>query len=811
MTCPPRLNKVWIQLLLLLAITTTLSAQSPAEPAESHNFITYDTAINLGYGPWEGYVWLARVTRPAIIFMSGQGEVGKDPAKLRAFGPHYWLDHGWDGGVSLGNGKHYPIIITVQPAFQYPQTPEITNILAKLLNIYRINGKAVHLCGLSQGAFAWTAMICHQSKPGDETGMKMATSIVALQGASSNVAPAAEKYKLPGWTSFGHWARKYHGKFFGLEGTADYRNVAAVERAMNDSVPGCAYFSYESYGGGGHCCWNFMFDPSVTDWTCTGAITNPNIQRNAAPNAMGSYRPGTNIFQWMLQQGDTILITPGKPAPPNSHSGKTFHSRFVLPLVIRKVAVAEYRTGYLYSDGNFYSLYNGSLIRYDYGDRKIVDVTAGFNLLLALDDQGYVWTTHLGTTRVTRIDTDTTERPFDRNTAIFGYANTHTSIRPDGSLWYWGDDTFHLCHASGSAAIRPMRLSPPGMKVKTAAMGLHRIVVLTTNGQVWEWFAFKGLTPVRKIVPGPASAIFVSQWDYAGCIIPEPGGSRTMGYPYVWGTACGFWGGKAPAPEPIPLKQLWKMKVPVKEITANFHTIHYIDSLGRLFGIGDNVMGEIGNGKALVGQSNYPGHYGWTWVRDEYLTGAPPIQIGQGIRWKHLFSDNFLAFYRYATDEQDSLYFWGRDKALVSGRGFLNLQEAAHPDAMNVLTPTMVSPLAAKFQTYNFTMPSITAGEDRTISGTSVTLKGIATPPLLVKSTPRALNGIDTIGYKIVSYKWSRLKGPAATIVNPASPETTVTGLVPGTYIFTLATKDSNEGTLSANVTITVSGPPAGR
>src|SRR5258707_15588634 len=111
MTCPPRLNTLWIQLWLLLSTTTPLSPKPPAEPAESHNFITYDTAINLGYGPWEGYVWLARVTRPAkmfsprhpdttprpaIIFMSGQGEVGKDPAKLRAFGPHYWLDHGGD-------------------------------------------------------------------------------------------------------------------------------------------------------------------------------------------------------------------------------------------------------------------------------------------------------------------------------------------------------------------------------------------------------------------------------------------------------------------------------------------------------------------------------------------------------------------------------------------------------------------------------------------------------------------------------------------------------------------------------------------
>jgi hypothetical protein len=465
-------------------------------------------------------------------------------------------------------------------------------------------------------------------------------------------------------------------------------------------------------------------------------------------------------------------------------------------LVIRKVAIAEYRTGYLYSNGGFYSFEQGKFIRYNYGERKITDVCSGFNLLLALDDRGYVWTTQLGVTSVVRIETDTTGGAFDKNEAIFGYANGHTSIRSDKSLWYWGDDTFHLFHSTGALRMRPVRISPAGMKVKKVVMSWFRIVVLTENGEVWEWLRGKGVRPVRKVLPGKATDIFNSQWDYAGCII--------MGYPYIWGTAFGFWGGSAEALEPFPLKNLWKMTAPVKAIVASYNTIHYIDNEGRLFGIGDNVMGEIGNGIELVNQRHYTARYSWTFNKNEQLTGAPPIQIGKGIRWKALFADNFLAFYKYAVDEHDNLYFWGRDKALASGRGYINLEEAIYPNALDVLEPTKVDPLTAVFQPYHFQLPSLQVGPDQVITGSSVELKGDARPAMLVRSTLRAANGIDTLSYDIESYEWTVARGGPCRIVTPHAAHTVVEGLQPGIYIFNLKTTDSNKGTQSKDVMVTV-------
>ncbi|MHA4809344.1 PKD domain-containing protein [Flavitalea flava] len=478
-------------------------------------------------------------------------------------------------------------------------------------------------------------------------------------------------------------------------------------------------------------------------------------------------------------------------------------------LVVTKVAITEYRTGYLYSDSNFYSFYNGDFIQYDFNDRKIVDVATGFNLLLALDDEGFVWSTRITDAICTRIDKDNTGAAFNGNTAIFGFGNTHTSIRADGSLWYWGEDFYNLYHSTGKINIeRPVRISPKGMKVRKVVMG-NKLLVLTRSGEVWDWSIGGGLTPVKRVVPRPAIDIFGSNFAYQGCIIPEPGGNQggqLAGYPYIYGTDFSFWGGNDALEQPTSMKELWKVRSPIKEIAASSNTIHYIDVEGRMFGMGDNSQGEVGNGVELVNQSTYAKPHSWTFNKGEAYTGAPPVQIGAGIKWKKLFSNNFISFYKYALDEKDNLYSWGRNKALALGNGYLNMQEATYPNAMDVLVPTIVRPISSRFQTYTFTPPSISAGPEQTVKGSSVTLKGYATPPRLIKNTIVAANGIDTIGYKIVSYKWTRVSGRGGIINSPDSATTTVTGLTPGVYIFSLKATDNNTGTQQALVTITVSG-----
>src|SRR5690606_12579849 len=144
--------------------------------------------------------------------------------------------------------------------------------------------------------------ITYAATAGDETAMSMIKSYVSLQGT------AYDNFNGVSWgvNGFGRWAKNHGGKFFGLEGTNDTRKLWEVRDNMEASVPGSAYFAYENYGGGSHCCWNSMYDPFQTDWQSTGTITNPNVTTNKNyPNSIGTYKKGSSVFQWMLRQGDT--------------------------------------------------------------------------------------------------------------------------------------------------------------------------------------------------------------------------------------------------------------------------------------------------------------------------------------------------------------------------------------------------------------------------------------------------------------------------------------------------------------------------
>ena len=1077
---------------LFLFSIARLTAQTSGA-SESHNFVTYDTTFNLGYG---NLTYVLRITRPAnlfkannpdtasrpaIIHMAGSDQTGTNASLTAAYGPHFLLANGWDGGIPLGNGRHYPIIISVQANIAWPQTTELYTVLNYILNTYHIKKNSVHLCGMDMGASAWSALICHQASAGAESGMKLVTSLVALQGQSNSVAVAAQPYELGGtssYASFGRWAKKYKGKYLGLEGAGDNgRYLWKIQQPMNDSVPGSAYFAYENYGGGGHCCWNSMYDTAVKDWQSVAPITNSNVTTNIYyPNSMGTYKKGSNLFQWMLRQGDTsmvaattvtttaptvsatsaasltlpvntmyltgkataatgttitkyawtqvsgptsvilapslvsttvqvpsvgtyvfkltvtsntgatgsdtvafkvnsattslapvvsassplsltlpvntmlltgkatpatgttiakyawtqvsgpssVILTPslvsttvvgtaagtyaykltvtsntgaaasatvtfnvnnpltsilapivsagsalsitlptasvslnGSATDPNGGTIKTYAWKqtsgaaatiaspssattsvtgltqgtyvFALTattsegssatssttvtvnatsgsLTVKKVIVCEYRTWYIASDGNIYGFNNFSpkVMQYPIGGRKAIDGAGAFNAFRVLDDQGYIWRSIVDFNIITqRYDVDASGAAFNGNVAVYDYENTTTTIRSDGSVWYFGDDTFHLFHSSGAVDMKPTRLSPAGMVFKKIAMGGTRIVGLTSAGDVYEWAAGKGTTPVKKTIPAAAIDIFASHLDYAGCIIPATAGGTT-GYPYVWGYYFGAWGGSTAYTQPTSVQSLWGVASPIKSIDVNWNTTHYIDDQNRMWGLGFNVQGEVGIGSELVNQYNYSAPYAWTFQDGQGFSGLPAKQIGTGTQWSAIFSNNWFAFYKYALDVNGNLYSWGRNKAIVLGNGFLNMQEQYTPNSMDVLVPTKVTPLTTIFQEYNFTLPTISAGANQTISTTTATLKGTATPPVLMKNSTTAANGINSVGFNIVSYQWTKVSGTGGTITAPNSAATTVTGLTAGTYVFALMTKDNNTGTQRATVTITV-------
>lgn len=326
--------------------------------SETHDFITYDTTVSFtGFGSWNVKISRPRnmfvagnpdtASRPGIIFMVGVGEVGAGNFDaLSYYGVHYWYPGKWDGGIQLSNGKHYPTLISVSPHYAWPSTRATGLLLEFLINKYHIRNKGVHLTGLSMGAMTWTRFINAQRSAGDETYMKMVTSITALQGQGNAYYDSLQHadYMLSGdvpvtdgYKAYGIWAKKYGGKFFGLEGTNDQRDVWKISQAMNDFVPGSAYFSYENIGDGKHCCWNEMYDPAHTNWTSAGTLGPGLTSSTYQANTLGTYKTGSSIFKWMLLQGDTTLII---AAPPGKNNKSSF-----IPIENKNITENKLRLG----------------------------------------------------------------------------------------------------------------------------------------------------------------------------------------------------------------------------------------------------------------------------------------------------------------------------------------------------------------------------------------------------------------------------------------------------------------------------------
>ena len=91
----------------------------------------------------------------------------------------------------------------------------------------------------------------------------------------------------------------------------------------------------------------------------------------------------------------------------------------------------------------------------------------------------------------------------------------------------------------------------------------------------------------------------------------------------------------------------------------------------------------------------------------------------------------------------------------------------------------------------NNTPPSVSAGAAQvtTLPANTVTLQG---------------NGNGTNGASVVSYSWTKKSGGTATIGNSGSAVTTVTGLVQGSYVFTLTATDNHGLSGSSDVNVTV-------
>jgi len=366
--------------------------------------------------------------------------------------------------------------------------------------------------------------------------------------------------------------------------------------------------------------------------------------------------------------------------------------------------------------------------------------------------------------------------------------------------------------------MRPTALAP-GVSFQKVRISQYGVVAETSDStKLYYWAAGAGSTPTT-IFPFTGKGTGKLTWfdlsngnafSYVIFAVVQQTAGSPYGHPYALGNDWSKWGAASAQSFSsfTDLYTLWGLTSLVREICVNFETTHITDSAGNMYGTGMNVMGEVGIGSEAVNSYyyvNYPtGLYGWDGVGGEYpVTGMQ--QIGIGTHWVHLYSNKFFTYYKFATDDKDSLHSWGRNKTEVQPFGLaMNISfNDLVPNALDVLTPTMGSPFAINStKSLRWVSPAPSAGSNQTINSTSTTLTAGGHSALLIN----VANSTDTVGYPYVSYAWSYESGPVTpTIVSPSSKSTGVSGMTAnGVYTFHLTETNSNTGQDTANVKVTV-------
>ncbi|HSC52609.1 MAG TPA: PKD domain-containing protein [Phnomibacter sp.] len=242
---------------------------------------------------WNAYVHMpddydANPTKkyPVIVFIPGLGEIGTDASKLLVYGPGYYIKQGNKMQFTVNGVVEKPIVISLQPASSWPNPDVINTRIDSIMKRWRIDPNRLYLTGLSMGGFSADNYITGNANYAKKVAAIVAMSAVEPNFPLTNLRP----YALNG------------GKWWGFEGTTDYRKMDLIRDTMNRIVPGSA--RYTQYVGG-HCCWNTWYNPTWTE-------------------------NGENIYEWMLKQSLGASAPVNQPPVANAGPDMTIEEGTVI-------------------------------------------------------------------------------------------------------------------------------------------------------------------------------------------------------------------------------------------------------------------------------------------------------------------------------------------------------------------------------------------------------------------------------------------------------------------------------------------------
>lgn len=211
---------------------------------------------------------------PLLLFNTGAGEVGSNPANAYKNGPNWAIYDGWDGEQVYNSINYKFIAITWQNSGVTLPVANFNRVVDSILFNYRVDTMRMYATGLSLGAQLWLNMFVDQTQPNLYKNRRFNAAV--LYSAGSNIGSGSVADSLRWYAQLG--GHMYYS-IGASDGPASRTLVPTVINPMNSQVAGSAYgFYYTTPSGSGHCCWNTFYNPSWLDTTY-----------------------GINIYEWLLQ------------------------------------------------------------------------------------------------------------------------------------------------------------------------------------------------------------------------------------------------------------------------------------------------------------------------------------------------------------------------------------------------------------------------------------------------------------------------------------------------------------------------------
>jgi pimeloyl-ACP methyl ester carboxylesterase len=224
---------------------------------------------------------------PLICFVPGIGEIGTDASKLLLHGPNRFVSQGHNMEFMVNGKVEKPIVISIQPVTAWPNPWTLQRKLDSIVKRWRCDTTRLNVTGLSMGGWSWQNYVDGYDP---RFTNRIASMVVMSAPEPDNTISKMQLYAKAG------------GKWWGFEGTNDYRKMDMIRDTMNFYVAASArYFLYS----GGHCCWNNWYNPT---W-------NQN---------------GESIYTWMLKQRK-VPVVPLPNNPPSAFAGNDSSTSAIVP------------------------------------------------------------------------------------------------------------------------------------------------------------------------------------------------------------------------------------------------------------------------------------------------------------------------------------------------------------------------------------------------------------------------------------------------------------------------------------------------